>query len=215
MDLMRQELAGALNDDQREIADTVWEDAQRLEDLVGEMLELSRMESARMIYKFQRCSVETAIRGSVRQYEGIAARGEIALTTRVEPDLPDIWADLSKITWVLNNLLSNALKYTDAGGSVTVEAVQAAGMVQVSVTDTGVGVPPEFADQIFEKFVQIKGYDIEVRGSGVGLAAAREIITAHQGRIWCDTDRAEGSRFCFTLPPMGEEEQDGAAGADR
>ena len=78
-------------------------------------------------------------------------------------------------------------------------------MIQVSVTDTGIGVPPEFADQIFEKFVQVKGYDIEVRGSGVGLAAAKEIITAHRGTIWCDTGCEQGSRFCFTVPPMEKE----------
>lgn len=213
-DMMKHELVGPLNEDQKEIVDTIWEDSQRLENLVGEMLELSRLESAKMIYKFDRCSIESVIRVSVRQFETMAVRAGVELTTQIEADLPDIWADFSKITWVLNNLLSNAMKYTDEGGSVTVGACRNGEMIQVSVTDTGIGVPPEFADQIFEKFVQIKGYDIEVRGSGVGLAAAKEIILAHHGTIWCDTAHTAGSRFCFTIQPMEKEDHDGTESSD-
>ena len=214
-DLMKNELVGRLNEDQREIVDTICEDSQRLENLVGEMLELSRIESARTIYKFERCPVEGAIRTSTHQFQAMAQRNQIELTTQIEPDLPDIWADFSKITWVLNNLLSNAMKYTGEGGSVAVEAIRAGKWIQVSVSDTGIGVPSEFADQIFEKFVQVKGYDIEVRGSGVGLAAAKEIITAHEGQIWCDTTQKEGSKFCFTLPVYEKEDHDGTASSNR
>ena len=205
-DMMRSELAGPMNRDQREIVETICEDSQQLENLVGELLELSRIESAKTIYKFEPCSVESAVRVSVRQFESIAAHSDIALTVDVPPDLPQVWADFSKITWVLNNLLSNAMKYTNEGGSVTVSAQLRKQDILVSVADTGIGVPPEFADQIFEKFVQVKGYDLEVRGTGVGLAAAKEIITAHHGRIWCVTGREEGSEFCFTLPLMRQEE---------
>ena len=98
------------------------------------------------------------------------------------------------------------MKYTNEGGSVTVSAQLRKQDILVSVADTGIGVPPEFADQIFEKFVQVKGYDLEVRGTGVGLAAAKEIITAHHGRIWCVTGREVGSEFCFTLPLQRQEE---------
>ena len=205
-DMMRSELAGPMNRDQREIVETICEDSQHLENLVGELLELSRIESAKTIYKFEPCSVESAVRVSVRQFESIAAHSDIALTVDVPPDLPQVWADFSKITWVLNNLLSNAMKYTNEGGSVTVSAQLRKQDILVSVADTGIGVPPEFADQIFEKFVQVKGYDLEVRGTGVGLAAAKEIITAHHGRIWCVTGRAVGSEYCFTLPLQRQEE---------
>ena len=205
-DMMRSELAGPMNRDQREIVETICEDSQHLENLVGELLELSRIESAKTIYKFEPCSVEAAVRVSVRQFESIAVHSEITFTVDIPPDLPQVWADFSKITWVLNNLLSNAMKYTGEGGSVTVSARLREQDILVSVADTGIGVPPEFADQIFEKFVQVKGYDLEVRGTGVGLAAAKEIITAHHGRIWCVTGREEGSEFCFTLPLMRQEE---------
>ena len=205
-DMMRSELAGPMNRDQREIVETICEDSQQLENLVGELLELSRIESAKTIYKFEPCSVEAAVRVSVRQFEAIAVHSEIRLTTDIPGDLPPVWADFSKITWVLNNLLSNAMKYTNEGGSVSVSARLQGREILISVADTGIGVPPEFADKIFEKFVQVKGYDLEVRGTGVGLAAAKEIITAHHGRIWCVTGREEGSEFCFTLPLMRQEE---------
>ena len=213
-DMMRSELAGPMNRDQREIVETICEDSQQLENLVSELLELSRIESAKTIYKFEPCSVESAIRVSTRQFESIAVHSEIRLTTQVPKDLPQVCADFSKITWVLNNLLSNAMKYTNEGCSVTVSAQRRERDILISVADTGIGVPPEFADQIFEKFVQVKGYDLEVRGTGLGLAAAKEIITAHHGRIWCVTDREEGSEFCFTLPLIKEENHDGTKCSD-
>ena len=214
-DLMRSELVGPITQDQREIVETICEDSQRLENLVGEMLELSRIESASTIYKFEPCDLKSVIRASCSQFEMITARNHISFTVRIPENLPLVNADFSKVTWVLNNLLSNAMKYTREGGAVTVSARVEHGEALVSVEDDGVGVPPEFTDKIFEKFVQLKGYDLEVRGTGVGLAAAKEIITAHRGKIWCETDRPVGSRFCFTLPLTEKEEHDGSERSDR
>lgn len=214
-DLMRSELVGTINQDQREIVETICEDSQRLENLVSEMLELSRIESARTIYKFEPCDLKAVIHASASQFEMIITRNHISFTVSVPEELPLVNADFSKITWVLNNLLSNALKYTQEGGAVTLSAQVSKQEVLVSVEDNGVGVPPEFADQIFEKFVQLKGYDLEVRGTGVGLAAAKEIITAHRGKIWCDTHCQVGSRFCFTLPAIEKEDRDGTECSDR
>lgn len=141
---------------------------------------------------------------SMKQFKIVAERNDIRMSVNCPSDLPEVRADFSKITWVLNNLLSNAMKYTKEGDSVEVDAVRDGAWLEISVADTGIGVPPEFADQIFEKFVQINGYDLEVRGSGLGLAAAREMIKAHGGEIWCDTTVEVGSRFVFTLPLLRE-----------
>lgn len=198
-DLLGNSGIGTLNKDQAEIVDTLKEDSQRLEMLVSEILELSRMESAKTLYSFTPCEPCRLIEASHAQFKAMAERGGVRLTVHCPEGLPRVRADFSKITWVLNNLLSNAIKYTSEGDDIHVEAAAAGDHVAFSVTDTGVGVPAEFVDQIFEKYVQIKGYDIEVRGSGLGLAAAREIIDAHGGRIWCDTGVGRGSRFVFTL----------------
>lgn len=203
-DLVGNEMIGPLNSDQREIVDTIREDSQRLEMLVGEILELSRMESAGTLYAFAPCEPCRLIEASIAQFRALAERNSVRLQYDCPADLPRVRADFSKITWVLNNLLSNALKYTSERGEVRVSARQLGDLVEFSVTDTGMGVLPEFVDQIFEKYVQIKGYDIEVRGSGLGLAAAREIIEAHKGRIWCDPEVPQGSRFLFMLDAIRE-----------
>lgn len=206
-DMLSKGMVGPLADGQKEIADTICEDGQRLELLVEEILELSRMESSKMLYKFALCEVASIIDISVRQFQETARRNGVVLAVRAPSGPVRICADFSKITWVLNNLLSNALKYTKEGDQITVETRELARRVEISVTDTGLGVPPEFADQIFEKFVQVKGYDIEVRGSGLGLAVSREIVTAHKGEIWCDATVSSGSRFVMMLDKAEEDTQ--------
>ena len=200
--LMCNERIGMLNDEQHEIIDTIKEDAQRLGVLVGEVLELSKIESFKAIYEFSNCDIEQIITVSVRQFVVAAERGGVSLLSCCQAGLPPVSADFSKITWVLNNLLSNAIKYTETGDSIMVEAFREDEKVVVSVKDTGMGVPEEFVENIFEKFIPIKEYDIEVRGSGVGLAVSKEIVIAHGGRIWCESRLSEGSRFSFTLQPV-------------
>ena len=198
-DLMANDLVGPLNEEQREIIDTIREDGQRLGVLVGEVLELSKIESLKAIYDFRNCDIGQIIAVSVKQFLLQAERNGVTLVSRCGDYMPPVIADFSKITWVLNNLLSNAMKYTKSGDSVTVEAFIEHQTIVVTVEDTGIGVPEEFVDNIFERFIPIKEYDIEVRGSGVGLAVSKEIVNAHGGRIWCESRQSEGSRFSFTL----------------
>jgi NtrC-family two-component system sensor histidine kinase KinB len=108
-------------------------------------------------------------------------------------------ADLYKITWVLTNLISNALRYTPSGGHITLSAESFGAYVQISVSDDGPGIPYEYQSKIFDKFVQIKS-DKTVGGSGLGLAICKEIVRAHGGTIWVDSVPGSGSRFTFTLP---------------
>ena len=136
---------------------------------------------------------------SLKQFMIQANRNGISLDVECPPDMPAVQADFSKITWVLNNLLSNAIKYTKDGDSILVKAYTGDECAVISVIDTGMGIPEEFIDTIFERFIPIKEYDIEVRGSGVGLAVSKEIVNAHGGRIWCESRPFEGSKFSFTL----------------
>jgi len=104
-----------------------------------------------------------------------------------------------KVTWVLNNLISNALNHTNSGDMITVSASVLDGKMQVSVKDTGVGIPGEYVDRIFDKFVQVRDEDFEVRGTGLGLAVVKQIIEAHDGQIRCESKLDAGSNFIFTL----------------
>ena len=197
--LLSDDLVGNLNDEQQEIVETIKEDSERLGVLVGEILELSKIESSKAIYDFKSCDIVQIVAVSVKQFLVQAERNGISLGTNCPQAIPKVKADFSKITWVLNNLLSNAIKYTKTGDSIVVEAIAGDEGVLVSVMDTGVGVPEELVNDIFEKFIPIKKYDIEVRGSGVGLAVSKEIVTAHGGHIWCESRQSEGSKFSFTL----------------
>ena len=120
----------------------------------------------------------------------------------VPDDLPAVNADPNKVTWVLNNLLSNALRYSDPGDHVQIQADTIGKSVHVSVTDEGAGIPYEYQSKIFDKFVQVESEQAP-GGTGLGLAIAQEMIHAHGGRIWVDSTPEEGSTFAFTLPTAG------------
>jgi len=121
------------------------------------------------------------------------------LTLDLHQSLPDVKADANKIIWVLTNLISNALRYTDSGGNIRLSAEQLGPYVHVSISDNGPGIPYEIQSKIFDKFVQIKS-DKALGGSGLGLTICKEIIRAHGGTIWVDSIPEEGSTFTFTLP---------------
>ena len=106
-------------------------------------------------------------------------------------------ADANKITWVLTNLIANALRYAER--RITVSARLIGRWIHLSVSDDGSGIPTEYQSRIFEKFVQVKS-DKSVGGTGLGLAICKEIVRAHKGTIWVDSKPGEGSTFTFTLP---------------
>lgn len=201
-DLLSLDIIGELNEEQKEIVQTLCDDSQRLCTLVNDLLELSRIESSSNVYRYESCNIESIIEKSLNQFYYPAKLKEKRIKTCFGPDLPNIIADSSKIGLVINNLVSNAMKYTNENDLITISAEYKDNLIYVSVADNGVGVPPEFTEKIFEKFVQLDRCDIEARGTGIGLAASRDIITAHGGKIWCESNLEEGSCFTFTLPLM-------------
>jgi Signal transduction histidine kinase len=198
--LLRGENLGTLNERQTQTLATIKEDIDSLTNLVNDLLQISKIESDRGIFKIQPCSAIGLVEGSVKKFLDQAARNEIHLNYQVEEDLPKVNADPEKVTWVLNNLISNALKYTNAGDEILVTAFPKQDKMCFVVKDTGTGIPAEYLAKLFDKFVQVKGYDLEVRGTGLGLAIAKEIVEAHGGEIWCESKLDLGSTFTFTLP---------------
>jgi len=191
---------GQLSKEQCDIIKTLKEDGERLNSLVDELLELSRLESGRAVFNMDRCSINAIVENSVKHYIEQADSTEVNLIDELDEDLHLVYADYEKISWVMNNLLGNALKYTDAGDSIIIDAVVRGNKMQVSVKDTGIGIPSEYVERIFDRFVQVKGREIEVRGTGIGLSVVKEIVEAHGGTIWCESKLDEGSNFTFTLP---------------
>lgn len=209
-DLLKNNLLGQLNADQEEVVDTLKEDSMRLTILVNNLLELSKIESANTVYAFEEKDMQALISNSLVPFLSLAGKSNVTLSFEPRLPLPPMVVDESKITWVMNNLLSNALKYVDEGGHITVRAFyDPGGFLQVSVEDDGIGIPSEYTEHIFERYFQVKESDIELGGTGLGLAVSKDIITAHGGRIWCESQLGKGSTFTFTIPvhPADENER--------
>lgn len=210
--LLHDENIGKLNNEQRDIVRTISEDGERLSDFVSELLEVSKIEAGRSVYHFASCSVNAVVTNSFRQFAETAKRQNVEMIDRLPLALPLVRADFEKITWVMNNLLSNALKNTLPGDTITVDGgvrISDGGgnVLEISVRDTGEGIPAEYLDRIFDKFVQVKGREIEVPGTGLGLSVTKDILAAHGGTIRAQSTPGEGSTFLFTLPLAGPETQ--------
>jgi signal transduction histidine kinase len=191
---------GIVSEEQMDVVKAIIEDGEKLSGFVTELLEVSKLESGKAVYSFEPCSLSAIIESSVRQFSETAGRENVTIVNDVDENLSRIFSDFERVTWVMNNLLSNALKYTRSGDSITISAKRIGNMIETSVKDTGDGIPSEYLDRIFDKFVQVKGHDIEARGTGLGLAVAKEIITAHRGEISVESEMDAGSTFRFTLP---------------
>lgn len=198
-DVLIDERMGLLNDDQKQFINAIREDGDRLTKLVNDLLELTRIESGKAMFKLQEYAIDDIIECAVKPFYQLAQYQDKTLYFSCDDEIPHVIADFEKIVWVLNNLISNALKYTNAGDEISVIAVEKENMIYVTVKDTGTGIPKEYLDKIFEKFVQVKDADFEVRGTGLGLAVVKEIIEVHHGKIRCESELDVGSSFTFTL----------------
>lgn len=198
--LILDENIGELNKKQKDIILAIKEDGERLANLVNDILQLSKIESKRTFFEFKPCSIIGIIENSVREFYERAESKEVYLHYEVEDYLPKIFVDSEKITWVMNNLLINALKYTNAGDEILVSAYTEKKKMYVSVKDTGTGIPEEYLETIFNRFIQVENQDSDKRGTGLGLTICKEIVQAHGGEIWCESKLDEGSKFIFTVP---------------
>lgn len=199
IELLLEKAGDRLTGQELQLLGAAREEMHRLRALVNDLLELSKIESGRIEMQFEPVSLRMLVEKSVIPLKPQAEDRGVELSAQLPDDLPPVKADPGKIAWVLTNLISNAFRYTDPGGSVRVLAERFGSQVHVSVRDTGAGIPLEYQSRIFDKFVQVKN-GRESGGSGLGLAICKEIVRAHGGTIWVDSAPGEGSTFTFTLP---------------
>lgn len=198
--LILNEDIGPLNKKQEQIIETIKDDGEKLTSLVTNLLQLSKLESHQSAFNIKPSSVIGLIDNSIKHFYDQAIAKEVSLYYEAEEDLPKIQVDTEKVSWVLNNLISNALKYTNSGDEIVIRPFVRENKMCVSVIDTGIGIPEDYLNKIFDRFVQVENQDSETKGSGLGLAIAKEIIEAHGGEIWCQSKLDLGSTFTFTLP---------------
>ncbi|MDH4218826.1 MAG: ATP-binding protein [Candidatus Aminicenantes bacterium] len=196
--LVLEESVGEINEQQRTLLQAAQEELDRLKVLVNDLLELSRIEQGNIEMDFDDVEIQTLCTRAFNIVQPQAQDKEISFSLDLEKPNVKVRADVSKVIWVITNLLGNAVRYTERGGWIKLKSHVSGDWAYISVMDNGTGIPLEYQSKIFDKFVQLKGE--EARGSGLGLTIAREIVRAHGGTIWVEGEVNKGSTFTFTLP---------------
>jgi two-component system, NtrC family, sensor kinase len=199
-ELLSERLYGDLNEKQEEYLKDIHASGQHLLSLINDILDLSKIEAGRMALELTDFNLLQAIENALVLVRERALRRGITLEQSIDSRLGEIQGDERKIKQVLLNLLSNAIKFTPDGGRIEVRAIPVDGSVEVSVTDTGVGIAPEDQEAIFEEFRQVGTAAKKVEGTGLGLALSRKFVELHGGRIWVKSQVGAGSTFTFTIP---------------
>ena len=177
-----------------------------LTQMVQELLDLSSLESGRVPLRLRPVPVADILLPAIERFTPQAERAQISLTLDLPRGLPPVLADPERIQQVVRNLIHNALKFSPAGGQITISATPHEDEVHISVQDTGIGIAAQDIPRIFERFYK-SDRSRQSGGTGLGLAIARHMVQAHSGRIWVKSKEHKGSTFTFTLPVAGSGEQ--------
>jgi signal transduction histidine kinase len=199
-EVLAEGMFGGLNDKQAEYVGDIMESGRHLLSLINDILDLSKIEAGRMDLEPSSFELPTAIDNAILLMSERAARKDIVIGRTLDERLGVVRADERKVKQVLLNLLSNALKFTPPGGRVDVRAVRHLDTVEISVSDTGVGITPEDQDAVFEEFRQVGTTARKVEGTGLGLALSRKFVELHGGKISVKSEVGVGSTFTFTIP---------------
>jgi len=194
-------VGGTTTEKQQKLLGIITEESNRLISLVNTFLDLSKMEAGMMRYDFENTHIEPLIKRAVAEITPLVEAKQIQFESALDGPMPAVRLDPEKILQVLRNLMGNAVKFTPKGGQVSVAAKSRDGILEVSVKDSGPGIPAESLGSIFEKFSQGSHAGANHRqGTGLGLAIAKNIITSHGGNIWAESQLGSGSKFVFVLP---------------
>ncbi|HCJ52956.1 MAG TPA: hypothetical protein DHV25_04550 [Candidatus Kerfeldbacteria bacterium] len=207
---------GKVKKDQQQILQNLLDESQRMIRLIRIFLNVSKIESGKLVLERNTVHIEDVIQKSVEVLSKAASdKGLKLIFVKPKQPLPEITIDKDKVGDVVMNLIDNAIKYTDKG-SVTVSAKKEGDMIHTWIIDTGIGIEPHEAKNLFNKFVRGYGIaQINPDGSGLGLYVARRLTEAHGGKIWVESDgKGKGSRFQFTLPLNPSKEGELSAGGD-
>jgi len=198
--------SGELSEQTGELASIAQEGASELLHMVNDLLDATRLEAGRPLIEVREMPGDEFVRHGAHLLGALAAEKRVTLTVDLPPDLPRVWGDSERLHRVVMNLVGNAVKFTDPGGQVTVSArpEEERGALVVSVSDTGIGIPPGEQQHIFEKFSRAAGTPLSGRTStGLGLYFCKLTVEAHGGKIWVESRVGEGATFRFTVPLAG------------
>jgi signal transduction histidine kinase len=202
LDLLLDGTAGAMSNEQQGFVQRSRAGGEQLTALVDDLLLISRRDAGQFILNRRPVDLTQTLRDMVDQMEIVAANAQVRLTLQAPPALPLISADAPRIGQVARNLISNAIKFTPAGGSVLVGVAASEREIVLRVADTGIGIPPEDQAKIFDRFYQTGAevQNAQAAGQGLGLAIVRIIVEGHDGAVAVESAQGQGSVFTVRLP---------------
>lgn len=204
-EMIEDELVGPLTVKQKDYLRNILTSARHLLALINDMLDLSRIEQGRMVLNRQEVLLADVVAAAQTMFSRQAEEAGLTLQVDVPPTLPRLWADPLRLQEVLCNLVSNAIKFTPAHGSIRVRAWVEAGEVVIEVEDTGIGIKPEDQEVIFDEFVQAESaYHRRFEGAGLGLPLSKKLVELHGGRIVLESELGQGTCVRVYLPCDGQ-----------
>lgn len=194
--------AGGLNEKQRNILERCSTRVSELLELISDLLDMSKITAGNVVTEMEPINLKGLLDTCLETAGNLAEKKSISLSSEIPDELPSLNACSSRLKHVITHLLSNAITYTEPGGSVKLRVVNGTGCFQFECLDTGIGIPREDLPSIFLEFFRASNAS-HTKGSGLGLAIAKRVIEAHGGRIWVESpcpESGQGSKFVFTLP---------------
>jgi len=201
--ILMEEKLGHLPAAAKERLERINRHSDELVHMVNDLLDIARIESGRAVMKMERQDLKTII-SDVADLISIQCKNKnIKLITDIQKDIPPVLADRTQLERVFINLLGNAVKFTPEDGKITIKTHTEDNVIQVDISDTGIGIPPDSLSMLFEEFYRVDNpINQQVKGTGLGLSLVKYIVEAHKGKIWAESKPGKGSTFSFTLPAM-------------
>jgi signal transduction histidine kinase len=187
--------------DTKKSFDVVFRNIERLEHLIKDILDFSRIESGRMKFEPKETNLDNLLFEIIETMKTHVSSKNIILDNKIDPNIPSLFIDRERIKQVLINLINNAIKFSYENSRIDINVLKNNSYVKFEIKDYGRGIPEEKIGNVFNLFYQVdKSHDSKIGGSGIGLAISRAIVLSHGGKIWVDSKINEGSSFCFSLP---------------
>lgn len=201
--LLLDKKTGTLNDVQEKFLTIAQRNLKRLNDLVNDILDLSKLEASKVALELISCPIEKPIVEACESLAAWAGSKHITIEQNIQSGIPEIKLDFGKIMQIFNNLIGNSVKFTPKEGKITVSAAisEQGRDVLISVSDNGIGIAKEDIGKVFNKFQQVgERSATDISGTGLGLSIVKELVELHGGKIWVESEKGEGAKFIFTLP---------------
>lgn len=198
LNLLEDHRIGSLNEDQKDLAQTIRQNTLRLLKMVNEILDISRIETGKLQLELESFTPEDIVGRALESVKTFVAEKNVQIIRQIEPGLPSLNIDVHKTTAVLVNFLTNAVRYTPKNEAIVIDVMRSNNSIQFTVLDRGPGITDEEQRKLFQPYRRAKGD--KTKGTGLGLAISKEFVAAHNGRIWVESEKGKGSKFSFAMP---------------